>query len=505
VKINAFLNLQTSRLEFAVVAVIIGVFLGINLATSARFPIVWGDEAYFAEPAVNTNLGIGFTSYANAVQPHGRFWVGNMPLYSALLTAWLKVFGIGIVEARSFGYVLSALALVAFWWATKRLGLITSAGMRVAFLLTLLLAYGPGLCYRNVRYDSLSILEVSLALLAASVSRRSLCLALLVVVGATFTTTQLPLVSYAAGIGSLLLCFYGRTYFPEVVALGIGTILGGALLYALLESHGVWPDLMALLRHQRTIREGGVPKDPSFPLIVVAACCLALDRYRRGEFRFRSPLAFGLAAGVLIPLGQLALGWFPTSYTWMAIVPLAIGIFAEFSRGCVAIGPFARSAAVTALMASALFGMPLQLASAVWFWQERNYNRVISLVQEQVAKGEWVYCNPAAYYPAKATAGAVFLTSYDKDDRFFTPEEKRRISVMVIAPSEFDRARNRLGGTWTPRGDPVRPPNRGFLIFRTNLGDKLVGNYDLQAYRRIGDRARGASVQQQGLWFSRIE
>ena len=196
-------------------------FLGINFATCSRFPIVC-DEAYFAEPAVNTNIALGFTSYANAVQPHGRFWVGNTPLYSMLLAGWLKVFGIGIIQARSFGYILSALAIVVFWWATIRLGLITSAGMRVGFLLTLLLAYGPGLCYRSVRYDSLGILLVSLVLLAASVASTRARLAMIVVIGATFTMTQLALVAYAAEVGLLLLCFYGRTYLREVMALGSG-------------------------------------------------------------------------------------------------------------------------------------------------------------------------------------------------------------------------------------------------------------------------------------------
>ena len=476
-----------SRLEFAIVATIVLSFLGINLATSSRFPVVWVDEAYFAEPAVNSNLGLGFTSYANMVQPHGRFWAGNTPLYSMLLTVWLKVFGIGLVEARSFGYVLSALALLTIWWATIRLNLITSAGMRVAFLLTLLLAYGPGLCYRNVRYDSLSILLASLTLLAASVGSSRLRMALLVALGAIFTMTQLSLVTCAAEIGLLLLCFYGRRYLLEVMALGIGTVLGGVLLYIVLNSHGVWPDMVAFVERQRTIQSGGIPKDPSFPLIIAAAGCIALDRFRRGDLRWRSPLVFGLAAGLLVPVGQLAQGWYPTNYTWMAIGPLAIGIFSECSHAGFTIGPLARIAAAAALVASALMGMPLQLASALCFWQERDYSRVISLVHEHVGSGDWVYCDPAAYYPAKTTAEAVFLTSYDAEDRFFTPGEKGRISVMVIAPSGFERASKRLGGAWVATGEPVRPPDHGFLFFRTNFGDKLVLNYDLQAYRRIRD------------------
>jgi hypothetical protein len=484
---------HVSRLEIAVVVAIAVLFLGINFATCSRFPIVWRDEAYFAEPAVNTNIGLGFTSYANAVQPHGRFWVGNTPLYSMLLAGWLKVFGIGIIQARSFGYILSALAIVVFWWATIRLGLITSAGMRVGFLLTLLLAYGPGLCYRSVRYDSLGILLVSLVLLAASVAPTRARLAMIVDIGATFTMTQLALVAYAAEVGLLLLCFYGRTYLREVMALGIGTVIGGVLLYVLLQSHGVWPDLIQFLRYQRTVRFGGIPKDPSFPLILAGACCLALGRYHQGDLRMRSPLVFGISAGVLVPLGQLALGWYPTYYTWTAILPLSVGIFSEFSLATSAIRPAIRTIVAAALAGSALFGMPLQLGSAVRFWKERDYNRVVSLVRNHVRKDDWVYCAPAAYYPSKLTAEMVFLTTYDKYDRLFTSEEKQRISVMVIPPFLFERWSRRLGGTWGPAGEPVCPSESGFLFFSSKFGDKLVENYDLQAYRRVGNKGRDPS------------
>ena len=124
-----------SRNQFALVSVIAVAFLLINLATSSRFPLVWNDEVYYAEPAVNANLGLGFTSYANVAQPHGRFWAGNTPLYSMLLTGWLKAVGIGVVQVRSFGYVIVILAAVALWLATIRLRLITSTGMRHGFYL----------------------------------------------------------------------------------------------------------------------------------------------------------------------------------------------------------------------------------------------------------------------------------------------------------------------------------------------------------------------------------
>jgi hypothetical protein len=168
----------------------------------------------------------------------------------------------------------------------------------------------------------------------------------------------------------------------------------------------------------------------------------------------------------------------------MAILPLAVGIFAEFSRAGYSIGPVARWAAAGALMASALFGLPTQVGSAILFWQDRDYNRVVSLLEGRVHEDDWVYCDPAAYYPAKAMADTVFMKDYDTEDRFFTPEEKQRISVMVIAPRTLAMERKRIGGSWEAIGEPVRPPKRGLLFFKVNFGDKLVANYDLQVFRR---------------------
>jgi hypothetical protein len=471
--------------ERAGIAAILACFLAITFSTCTRFPIVWGDEVYFCEPAVNANLGLGFTSYAGAVQPHGHFWAGNTPLYSMLLAVWLKVFGIGMIQVRSFGYTLAALTCWILVVSVFRLKLITSPRHRLWFLLTLLLAYGPNICYRGARYDTLSMLLVSLVLFAASLATARLRLIAMATLGALLPLTQLSLVVFAVEIGALLFIF-GRLYVREAVALGIGAIIGGAILYGLLDSQSVWSDFVAFIRHQREIRDGGMPKDPSFPLVLVAGVAIAADQLMRRAFRWKSPLAFGLAAGVMVPFGQLALGWFPTYYTWMAILPVAVGIFSEFSRNGQAIRLPARGVAAAALVASALLGAPMQLASALEYWHERDYSRVAALVQQNVGESDQVYCDPQAYYPAKQTAQTVFLTTYDQRDRYFTIEEKRQISVIIVPPNEFERATKRIGGEWSATGTPIRPPEKPFLFFRNRFGDKLVANYNLQVYRRAG-------------------
>jgi hypothetical protein len=85
-------------------------------------------------------------------------------------------------------------------------------------------------------------------MLAASLRLTPFRVALILALGAACTMTQVSAVVFVAQVGMLLLLFYGRVYFREVVALGIGMVLGGALLYALFQSHGVWQDLLAALR-----------------------------------------------------------------------------------------------------------------------------------------------------------------------------------------------------------------------------------------------------------------
>ena len=97
------------------VGLLLAAFLAFNLLTATRYPFVWIDEVMYADPAVNFLLGHGFTSSAWYAQPSGEFWAGNVPLHSALLWVWMKVFGFSITAVRSINYAyLVAVCLLAW-------------------------------------------------------------------------------------------------------------------------------------------------------------------------------------------------------------------------------------------------------------------------------------------------------------------------------------------------------------------------------------------------------
>src|ERR1700733_10639900 len=98
---RAGLNVSCPRWETWCVVVCSLGFLCLNLASGVRYPFVWTDEVMYADPAVNLYLGHGFTSSAWYAQPADAFWAGNVPLHSALLYLWLKLFGFSILAVRS--------------------------------------------------------------------------------------------------------------------------------------------------------------------------------------------------------------------------------------------------------------------------------------------------------------------------------------------------------------------------------------------------------------------
>jgi len=480
-----------SRKETLVVIALVALYLVVNLATSSRFPAVWDDEVMFADPGVNLYLGHGFTSSAWFFQPRDEFWAGNTPLYSVLLSVWLRLFGFSLESVRSLGYVLMAASTLTLWWSTIRHGLIASARARVLFVVVLLLEYGCAFMYRTGRYDTLGLFLVALAALAASIGHpavRCFCLggiALLV------PLTMVALCVYAAVIGTLLLLFGGRTFWKEVASIVIGLAAGTALLYGIYRSQGVWDDFTRTAEHLRTMGMGrGFSKEPGLFLLLVTCMLLAIRGYSAGERNWRTPFGFGLAVGVLFPVVMYILGRFPTYNAWMAVIPLVLGLFSRPDLDTWS-DQTTRILIGTLLMLVCLSGLPLQLAVAVFFWKERDYARVEELVDRNVGATDWVFCDAQAYYAAKRRAATVFTSSYHRhEDPQFSPEEKERITVLIIPPKVLESTTRRLGGVWTSNGDRIAPPRKEFLFFskrltrQLGLARQLINNYNIQVYIR---------------------
>src|SRR5438045_50028 len=62
-----------------------------NVLTAKVTPITLDDEVLLSDAGVNLYMGHGFTSTAWPGQSKSEFWAGNLPLYSACLSVWLKI------------------------------------------------------------------------------------------------------------------------------------------------------------------------------------------------------------------------------------------------------------------------------------------------------------------------------------------------------------------------------------------------------------------------------
>ena len=117
------------------------------------------------DPAVNLVLQGQFSSTVWFVQRGNEFWAGNTPLYTLMLAAWLKVFGISVLVVRSLNYVLMAVAMGLLWELTRREHWIRRPDLRLALCALLLTSRGMVFTYRMGRYDVLGLVLFAAAAL----------------------------------------------------------------------------------------------------------------------------------------------------------------------------------------------------------------------------------------------------------------------------------------------------------------------------------------------------
>jgi hypothetical protein len=491
-----------SRRELYLVAGLIVVFLTINLATAARYPTVWMDEVMFCDPAINFATGRGLTSTAWFAQTKDAFWAGYPPLYQLALALWVKFFGQDLATLRALNYLLMTIASLMTWLSVIRLRLVTSAYWRVALLSLFLFSFGVSFCYRVARPDCLAICSAALALLAYTLPSRLVRWVLMFVAGLLCTLVGMQMLAVAVPLTALLLLYLRRAFLYEAVALWAGLLAGLGVLYGLYSYLHVWPAFVNSVLGWTTFGslqrvtagtfslQNRLPRDYSLWLLALLAAGLFLRRLRRGEFRLISPLSFGLVASVCMPAWMFLAGKFPTYYSWMLYLPLAVCVCAEAARG--GLSRSARVAVTAALLLVCACGLPLQLASTAYDWAERDYAPVERLVAAHVGGETWVYCDYPAYFAAKAT-GAVVITPFylfaagggQKRRPVIPTEEKTRVSVMVIDPDDFGRVSGELGGAWVAVGEALSPRKGGLFGLKMDLGVLTLKKYRLQVYKKL--------------------
>ncbi|MCA1684970.1 MAG: hypothetical protein LC745_03095, partial [Planctomycetia bacterium] len=290
---------RSPRGELALYLVLSAAFLGANLATSSRSPVVWQDEVMFADPAVNLATGRGFTTSA-WFQPRTTFFAGNSPLYSLCLAPWVGTFGVKIVAVRSLNYVLVLGAVALSCRAMGRLGLVEGAARRFLYAALVLCADGVTYSYRSGRYDCLGMLLAAGLLGALTLPTPRTRSVSLMALAALVPWAGLQLVPYVALLGLLLLLVRGRGAVGEVASVAAGGAVGTALLVGLFRAHGVWGEfvksvtLLGGARRPLAARASDALHapltEPSSVLMLAALVVLLAVELRRRDARLRSPV-----------------------------------------------------------------------------------------------------------------------------------------------------------------------------------------------------------------------
>jgi hypothetical protein len=465
-------------------------FLVLNLLTSTRYPFVAGDEVTYSDPAVNLYLGKGFTSTVWFAQSADEFWAGNVPLHPLLLYVWLKLFGLSILSVRSINYVYMAVNCWLVWRFCVRLNLIASARLRLLLLGLILSGFSVVFSYRSGRPDCLAMLIICLFLPAHTLRRTGLVLGSFFLLGCVAPWAGLQLLPLLAVGGILLFLYLGKSFLPRVLAAWFGAAVGLGSLFFFYFSHNVLPQFLTSVRWQanegffQALNRGEfrhsnlLPKDFSFAALFLLALVVAAWQMRKGTFQRKSMLSFGLVYSVALSLALIASAKFPTYYGWMTYLPLNLCLCASFTTLKRDGGPVRLSRALIA--AALLAGIPLNAFNASLNWADRDYAHVEKLIRNSVTSSDWLYGDFTAYYAAKTQAAQVFMPNYLLTSPF-RPEEKQRMTVLVVDPKNLSLATNAVGGVWLDTGQGFIPMHRGW---KWKIGFLATPNYRLQVYRR---------------------
>ncbi len=493
-------NLASRRLlprgEIVAAIVLAATFVGINLVTSSRSPVVWQDEVMFADPAVNLATGLGFTTSA-WFQPRSTLFAGNSPLYSLVLAPWVVVFGVGAVALRSLNYVLILAAVGLINLALTRLNLVKTGRQRLLLSALILCADGVTYSYRSGRYDCLGMDLTSVLFWGLTLPRPRARLITLIAVSALLPWAGLQLIPFTAIASALLLLVRGRSALREVVSIAAGGAFGSAALVGFFKVQGVWPEflrsvtLLGGARRSLASRAADALRapitEPSGLLLLIALALLFAFEIRRGRPRLRSPLTLGLIAGLVIPCGLAFLGKYMRYYAWMSTIPMSACL--AVSLGGESVSRKGRLIVAPVLLLACLVGLPARLMVTALEWSLRDPNPVDRLILGQIRPDDWVFTEYEAYYPAKRSAKTVILPPYIGDTSGLgniappiTTSERDRVNVLIVKPETSAARFAFFGGFWKLVGQYAADPSaRVQFLAKSGSGSKP---YNLIIYRR---------------------
>jgi len=456
------------------------------------YPVVWTDEAMFADPAVRLATGHGFTS--TLWDSDDRFFTGYPPLYMLVLSAWLRLGTIAPEWERSLNYLLITMAGVGMFYGVSRMRLLRTPALRLALVLLVLLGYGMSMSFRGGRADTLMALLFVAALLASTISAPVARRRTIVLISILLPLCGLQVIVFGGVFLLLSAAFLPKARRPDLLSALAGLAGGSLLLLMIYYLNGAVSDLVwSTTEHvQHSVlqsiasgvpyrHQNNIPKDPSLILLMATGLLLVAAAAAAGTLAWRTPLVFGMTLAIAAPAVLIMVAKFPTYYSWMIYLPLATGVLSAWPRRP---PPMLKAALIAGIVLACAAGLPFQLAFAAYDRGDRDYGPVREALAATIADDDTVFCDYAAYFVAVTRARAVYGPLYLET---LSAAQRAAISLLIIDPDTEERVFRVLGDRWQRVRPTIQP--RHAMLTKDLLGLDLnfgifASKYRLQAYRR---------------------
>jgi hypothetical protein len=446
---------------------------------------VSADNPGYTDPAINYLSGKGFTSTCWYAQPGSAFWAGNVPLHQFLLLPWLKFFGIHhrTVIWANFAYLMAGVVL--FWRATKSSALIRTAEWRLGAIALFLMTESAYFLVTAGRHDPLSFLLMAIACYLLTIGRSAARTAGLLIVAAILPWAHIGAVLFAALIGVLILIFFPRVFWKDVIVFGIGGAIGSFALVGFYHHFHVWDAFIASVAPHIT---GTVAKSDaswkragivSFDLPFLYAGILFLSLRRMIKDReWRFPL-FVLVCVATIPWAFISAAIFSVHYGWFLRLPLIIFLSSLISMEVLS----ARvSLAMILLILTFEAAAPAQMIRRsvrnrlLFSHATEPAHRVCEFFDKVTKPNDVAWVSPDFYYEAKRKglktfSGPVVFT--DLAGHSYPGENDDLDSISIYIGTRSPEAREprddipvRLPGKWSPTGEELSAWSSQFIVFR---------------------------------------
>lgn len=461
------------------------------------------DALMDAEAPINIVHGRGNVSY---IHPHitpGTQFMDVAPVYTYSLAAWLKAFGVSDRSVISMNCAVVALSGFLVWLFVTRERLVTTPWMRILLAPSLVLTGPVAVIYRTNRYDALGMLGLAAACAALTIRHRAFRHAALAVCGYLVGTGGFHVI-VGGGLLSLGPLFVrGRRSLSDFLAFNVGTAIGLGTVVTLLLARGQFRTLLNALAMEGAhvprgfawyllapVRGGQHSGILDGDLVLLCAAFLAFLGtlvYSRSGWP-RSAAAFGLCAGIVIPITLSCFGRYSSTYAWLAAVPMFAGALITLDKQTT---PRWLSFCIGGLLlVTTAAGFPAYAFMGLAEWTARDRSVAERFISRHIRDGDVLYTCGSGYYPAKQSRNIAYISS---GFHSMTPDQRNSVSLLVLHGGEngyalleptTDEALASFGGEWEMVDELLVP--RG--AFRMILPPRPKSNctYHLMIYRKQG-------------------